>query len=181
MSAPLAQDADSGTGSSPSLRVDPIEHATEISRFWRKVRRGPDAADCWIWVGAIADDGYGRFWLNRGAQRVVRPHRYAAALALGLTLTDADVVEHIVCDNPVCVRAEPNPTGHVWPSTQAANLARMGQRGRGGGAWWQHRFASTDRASLAARSRAQRAAVRDGWDPGRLRAALDDLGSATLF
>lgn len=53
---------------------------------------------------------------RQGRERVVRPHRYAAALVLGLTLSPSDVVEHEVCDNPVCVRAEPDPvTGHVWP------------------------------------------------------------------
>ncbi len=167
--------------SAPQLVVDPAEHAAELARFWAKVVRGPDRRDCWLWVGAIADDGYGRFWLNRGGrQRAVRPHRYAVAVVHGITLGPADVVEHVVCDNPICVRAELDPaTGHVWPS-QAANLARMGQRGRGGGVWWQWRWASTDRASLAARSRAQRDAVRDGWDPDRLRAALDRAhGTAT--
>lgn len=180
--APL--DAASGAASDPwpLLRVDPGAHAAEIARFLAKVVRGPGREDCWIWVGAIADDGYGRLWLNRGGQRVVRPHRYAAALALGVTLGPDDIVEHIVCDNPICVRAETDPTtGHVWPSTQAANLARMGQRGRGGGAWWQHRWSPTDRASLAARSRAQRDAVRDGWDAERLRAALDSLNQPTTL
>lgn len=159
------------------LDVDPVAHAGEIDRFWAKVVRGPGTRDCWLWVGAIADDGYGRFWLHRdGQQRVVRPHRYAVAAVHGLQLGQHDVVEHVVCDNPICVRAEPDPrTGHVWPSTQAANLARMGQRGRGGGASWQWRWTSTDRATLAARSRAQREAVSGGWDADRLRAALDQV------
>ncbi len=157
------------------LRVDPDEHAEELARFWAKVVRGPGTRDCWLWVGAISDDGYGRFWLRRdGRQRAVRPHRYAVAAVHGLALDESDVVEHVVCDNPICVRAELDPTtGHVWPSTQAANLARMGQRGRGGGVWWQWRWRSTDRASLAARSRAQRDAVRSGWDAERLRVALE--------
>jgi hypothetical protein len=155
--------------------VDPVEHAAEVARFWSKVMRGPDPRDCAIWVGAISTDGYGRFWIKReGRQRAVRPHRYAAALVLGIVLGPDDVVEHEVYDNPICVRAELDPaTGHVWPSTQADNLARMGQRGRGGGAWWQWRWSATDRATLAARSRAQREAVRNGWDPVALRAALD--------
>ncbi len=157
------------------LVVDPVVHVDELARFWAKVVRGPGARDCWLWVGAIADDGYGRFWVRRdGRGRVVRPHRYAVAAVHGIALGVHDVAEHVVCDNPICVRAELDPaTGHVWPSTQAANLARMGQRARGGGAWWHWRWSPTDRASLAARSRAQRDAVRDGWDPERLRAALD--------
>jgi hypothetical protein len=155
--------------------VDPVEHAGELVRFWGKVVKGPGERDCWIWVGAIADDGYGRFSITRdGVEKVVRPHRYAAAAVLGIVLGSDDVVEHEVCDNPVCVRAQLDPAlGHVWPSTQAENLRRMAQRARGGGAWWQWRWASTDRASLAARSRAQREAVRHGWDPVALRAALE--------
>lgn len=157
------------------LRVDPEGHAEEIERFWAKVVRGPGKRDCWIWTGAIADDGYGRFWVRRGrVERVVRPHRYAVAVVMGVVLGPDEVVEHEVCDNPICVRAELDPaTGHVWPSTQAANLARMGRRARGGGAWWQWRWTSTDRAGLAARSRAQRDAVRGGWDARALRAALE--------
>jgi hypothetical protein len=156
-----------------SLWVDPARHADEIARFWAKVVKGPGQRDCWLWVGAIGDDGYGRLWLRReGRVQVVRPHRYAVALAHGVTLDADQVVEHETCDNPICVRAEIASTGHLWPSTQAANLARMGQRHRGGGAWWHWRFASTDRASLAARSRAQRAAVQDGWDAEALAHAV---------
>jgi hypothetical protein len=29
----------------------------ELDRFFRKVIKGPAPDDCWIWVGAIADDG----------------------------------------------------------------------------------------------------------------------------
>jgi hypothetical protein len=156
------------------LRVDRVEHAGEVARFWAKVVKGPGERDCWIWVGAISSDSYGRFWIKRDDRvRVVRPHRYAAAVQLGVVLGPDDVVEHLTCDNPVCVRAEPASTGHVWPSTQSENLRRMAQRARGGGVWWQYRWASTDRASLAARSRAQREAVRHGWNAEALRAALE--------
>jgi len=169
----LTGDDDAGTAD-PRLRVDPVEHAAEVERFWAKVVQGPGERDCWIWTGAIADDGYGRFSIRRdGRERIVRPHRYAAALVLGVVLGPDDVVEHLTCDNPVCARAELAETGHVWPSTQAANLARMGQRARGGGAWWQWRWSATDRATLAARSRAQRDAVSGGWDADALRAALE--------
>jgi hypothetical protein len=50
----------------------------EVARFWRHVVKGPGERDCWIWVGAIGDDGYGRFWTTRdGRARVLRPHRVA--------------------------------------------------------------------------------------------------------
>ena len=54
-------------------------------------REGPRETDCWLWAGggtaAIADDGYGRFWVARdGRQRVLRPHRVAWALAEGVSI-----------------------------------------------------------------------------------------------
>ncbi len=42
----------------------------ELDRFYRKVVKGPRPDDCWIWTGAIADDGYGRFAIRRdGVER----------------------------------------------------------------------------------------------------------------
>ncbi|WP_420367101.1 hypothetical protein [Curtobacterium sp. L1-20] len=35
--------------------------STAPERFWSHVVKGPAPADCWIWTGAIGDDGYGRF------------------------------------------------------------------------------------------------------------------------
>ncbi len=116
------------------LQVDSAAHAAEITRFDKFVVRGPGAGACWIWCGALADDGYGRFWLNRnGVHRVVRPNRYALALAQHLTLGDGDVAMHDVCDLPLCVRAEAIG-GHIVLGTQSDNLTRMGRTGRGGDA-----------------------------------------------
>ncbi len=99
------------------LRVDATVHAAEVARVTRFVVRGPDLRDCWLWVGAIADDGYGRFWLNRhGHKHVVRPHRYA--LARNLPLGEHDIVMHEVCELPLCVRAEAGG-GHLEVGTQA--------------------------------------------------------------
>lgn len=154
-----------------SWLVDPVSDVDEISRFWAKVRRGPAPTACWVWTGAIGDDGYGRFWISRHqVSRVVRPHRYALALAFGLDLDETEVAEHEVCDVPICVRVQGSPDDHVTASTQAANLARMGWRQRGGGAPWQSRFRGVDRASRAAASRALRDAVCDGWDAERIAA-----------
>lgn len=157
------------------LDVDPQRDHEEVRRFWAHVVKGPGAGDCWLWTGAIADDGYGRFWLRRPGRRplVVRPHRYVVALAHQIDLNTVEVSEHLVCDVPVCVRADATELDHVWPSTQAANLAGMARRGRGGGAAERHRGRGRDRASTAARSRALRQAVRGGhWDPTAIRAAL---------
>jgi len=56
---------------------------------------------------------------------VVRPNRYALALAQHLTLGDGDVTMHDVCDLPLCVRAEAIG-GHIVLGTQSDNLTRMG-------------------------------------------------------
>ncbi|UKD50737.1 hypothetical protein L3Q65_00285 (plasmid) [Amycolatopsis sp. FU40] len=174
-----------------ALVVDPEAHAREIARFLRRVVRRPatDAADpaamtCAIWTGAIGDDGYGRFSVTRdGRERTVKPHRYAVALALGLAVEAGQVIEHVVCDNPVCVHADPDPmVGHIWPSTQSENLARMQAKGRGQ-RWWLRRWSGLARAERAERSRQLAAAVRDGWDDDAVRAVLlrIDPAQATLF
>jgi hypothetical protein len=127
--------------SRPEWTVAATGDRVEVARFGAKVVRGPGPADCWLWMGAIADDGYGRFWIRRdGVVRVARPHRYALALALQVGLDDVEVAEHAVCDVPICVRAEGRQGDHIWTSTQAENLAWMGWRGRGGGADWARRF-----------------------------------------
>ncbi len=167
------------------LVVDPVVHAAEIARFEAKIVEGPGEY-CTLWRGAIGDDGYGRFSITReGRERTVKPHRYAVAYKLGVPIEFGEVVEHIVCDNPICCRAHPDPrVGHIWPSTQADNLRRMASRGRGGGRrWWVRRWSGLSRAERAERSRALAAAVRDGWDEGRVRAVLMSIhpGQMPLF
>ena len=58
----------------------------EVRRFWSHVVKGPGERDCWCWVGAIADDGYGRFWTRtpEGGQKVLRPHRVTFAMAIAV-------------------------------------------------------------------------------------------------
>jgi hypothetical protein len=183
------------------LVVDPVAHAKEIARFWSptKVVRGPGSS-CWIWTGAIGDDGYGSFSIRRPVlddaggitgdpvtgrpvmrEHVVSAPRYALAAALGARLDATMIAEHVVCDEPICVRAHDGLVdgglAHVAVSTQADNMAQMGRRGRGGGTPrpWQAR--GLDRRARVARSRALRAAVKGhGWDPERIADALAGLG-----
>lgn len=102
-----------------------------VARFRSKIVAGPEAHDCWIWTGAIGDDGYGRFWtpIPDGGQRMIRAHRYALALVTG-SLDDLDEL-HVchVCDNPICVRAEDNPTSHLYAGTAFDNMADRSRRG----------------------------------------------------
>ncbi|MEE2061804.1 hypothetical protein [Rhodococcus artemisiae] len=157
---------------------------SEVERFFRYVIKGPGPQDCHWWIGSIADDSYGRFWMKRdGRQRVVRPHRYALALALGRPLQDHEVALHVVCDNPLCVRAWEalGRPPHVVPGTQSENLASMAAKGRGGGKTQPWRWQELDRAGRVARSRRAREALRNGWDEDALRHALWQSGNPTLF
>lgn len=154
----------------------------EIDRFWSHVVKGPRETDCWIWVGAIGDDGYGRFWvmsrLHQMQHRVVRPHRVAWALAEGESIDLPPVVEHVVCDNPICVRADGTLLDHLEGSTQGANLSRIAQHGRRGSRGYRGRMLG--REATYRRSLALRAAVIDGWDDERIARALASVDEAQM-
>lgn len=164
------------------LVVDPDQHASEIERFSAKIVTPPAQDDgtpspmCSLWSGAIGDDGYGRFHVMRnGFEYTVKPHRYAVAWKLGIPVVHNQVIEHIVCDNPLCCHAHPDREhGHIWPSTQAANLRRMARKGRGGGSGWCYRkWSGLNRTERAMRSRELRdVIVEHGWDEARIRDVL---------
>lgn len=180
------------------LKVEPALHVKELARFEAKVVRGPGSS-CWFWSRAVGDDGYGSFSIRRPQldvrgvvmcdpvtgrplmrEHVVSAPRYALAAWLGVVMGQGEIAEHVVCDEPLCVRAHDGLVGggigHLSVSTQAANLATMGQRGRGGGTPrpWQSR--GPDRAARAARSRALRDVVKAyGWDPERMADAVSAL------
>jgi hypothetical protein len=51
--------------------------ATEAERFWSHVVKGPMPTDCWIWTGAITDDGCSRFWIKDDTSTTTtRRHRF---------------------------------------------------------------------------------------------------------
>ena len=157
---------------------DQVPAPAEVARFWSHVVKGPADAH-WLFTGAIGDDAYGRFWVSRaGMPRVVRASRYALELASPGGL-DSGIFALHDCDEPLCVRAEATSATHIRAGTQAENLAQMGRRGRGGGAWWSRRWTGPTVADRVARSRALREAVRDGWDDGRIRDALAALEVST--
>jgi len=69
---------------------------SEQERFWGYVLKGPAPDDCWLWTGAIADDGYGRFWTAGadGGQKIFRPQRYAYTALTGRVLTPDVLILH---------------------------------------------------------------------------------------
>lgn len=76
---------------------------------------------CWIWRGSINDHGYGLF-LYKG--RSERAHRVSYELFRGPIGRDKILCHK--CDNPPCVRPS-----HLFPGTQADNMADMKRKGRG--------------------------------------------------
>ena len=154
--------------SSHELVVDRGVHAAEIARFHRYVLAGPGERDCHPFVGAIGDDGYGRFWLGRpDGPDVVRAQRFAAAIEHGVIPAGTVAMHH--CDNPLCVRVHPR---HVVIGTQSQNLSDMGSKGRGGGSGWGRGASGLDRSARRARAHAIRAALASGWDAAALSEAL---------
>ena len=115
-------------------------------RFWSKVIRGPRPEHCWIWVGAIADDGYGRFYLD-GAS--VRPTATASPCTWRSPHHQLPELMH-ECDVPLCV----NPR-HLGMGDRRSNMVdreRKLRSANGSGL----RFRGLPRAAMAARSRALR-------------------------
>lgn len=82
------------------------------------VSKGPD---CWLWVGRVCRNGYGRFGI--AGCRDVLAHRAAFALSGG-GLSENEVVCHR-CDVKLCV----NPA-HLWLGTQSDNIQDMLQKNR---------------------------------------------------
>lgn len=150
----------------------------EAARFWSHVVKGPEIDDCWLWTGAIGDDGYGRFWVKRNdAQLVVRPQRYAYQLVTGTLLPSTVPLLHS-CDIPICAHAAADAAeSHVWPGTHTVNMLDRAQKGRHENGWSALRLWSAPRAERAQRSRDLRTVIlAHGWDRERMSAALAGVG-----
>lgn len=120
-------------------------------RFDQPARPG----GCHHWIGAIGDDGYGRFRSGAGrSARTVRPHLRVFELARGLRPVRVPLLHS--CDETGCVALE-----HLHVGTQAQNMAqqlhRRGRRGR-------RHTSVVDLRGPAGRARAIRAALAGGWD-----------------
>lgn len=127
-----------------------------VARFWGKVLRQSGDAGHWFWVGAIADDGYGRFSINHdGRTDVVRPHRYSYALAHNnIELASFGQLMH-VCDIPLCVRASDDELTHLVPGDTRVNmLDRQSKRRDDNGSGF--RWAGLAKENFARNSRALR-------------------------
>jgi hypothetical protein len=152
-------------------------------RFWDKVIKGPRPNDCWLWTGAVSDDGYGRYWIGTvQGQKAVRPQRYAHEILTGGQLPSHVMLMH-VCDIPLCVRATGGEDTHLVPGTQAENLLDRSQKRRHANAYtW--RWRGVGRANFAAQSRQLRDALKEhGWDESVIGPLMSghDPDAPTLF
>lgn len=70
-------------------------------RFFSHVMLLDDSADtCWVWVGAMRDDGRGRFWQDG---REIRAHWAGWEIRTGEPVPKDYRLEH-ECSHPQCVR-----------------------------------------------------------------------------
>lgn len=90
---------------------------TPAVRFWRYVIKPELPDDCWLWLGTIDKNGYGRAGVNVGAHRMSYEIHYGS-------IPDGLLVRHS-CHIPRCV----NPK-HLSIGTTLDNSTDMVQAGR---------------------------------------------------
>ena len=135
-------------------------------RYWAKVLKGPEGK-CWIWTGAIADDGYGRYYLHDGPGGMVRPHRYLYQVVTGQPLSDDTELLH-QCDVTICV----NPD-HLSAGSKSDNMSDRSDKRRSNHAGL--RGLSREGAELRARA-LRDIVLANGWDDEAIAAILAGAG-----
>jgi len=90
-----------------------------IDRFWSYVNKQEGEDSCWLWIGSLNSNGYGKI---RVSGRMTIAHRFAYSITYG-AIGDLSVCHH--CDVKPCVR----PT-HLFLGTQRENIQDAIEKGR---------------------------------------------------
>jgi hypothetical protein len=93
-----------------------------IERFWKRVDKNgpivrPDLGPCWLWIGAVRKDGYGRFSLSSRGSVIAHRWGWEYAFKRGPVPRGLDL-DHL-CRVHRCVRES-----HLEPVTRLVNLQR---------------------------------------------------------
>lgn len=91
------------------------ECSDPIDRFMKKVKK---TRYCWIWLGRVNHNGYGRFNLGRSEDGQAFAHRYSHEIFNGAFDKSLYVLHK--CDNSLCV----NPK-HLYAGTAKDNIDDM--------------------------------------------------------
>ena len=89
-----------------------------VKRFLRLVKK---TSGCWIWIGEVRKNGYGRFYLS--ARRPVYAHRMSWKVKHGRLRRKDCILHH--CDNRRCVRPS-----HLFLGTRKINNLDMMRKNR---------------------------------------------------
>lgn len=93
-------------------------HQPTAARFWNKV---DTSGDCWVWIGALNENGYGVLH-NKSGERLA--HRFSYELEHGDGSASGLFILH-KCDNPRCVKP-----AHLFAGTHIDNMTDMRAKGR---------------------------------------------------
>lgn len=98
------------------------EGSTHALRFWSRTALTANPEKCWLWLGTVGTEGYGRIVVPNVGE--CGTHRYAYYLFNG-RWPDPQCLH--TCDVRLCV----NPH-HLWEGTQRDNMLDMVAKGRHG-------------------------------------------------
>lgn len=145
------------------VELDPATRAVLLDRFFAKVVVDPRPGGCSYWIGAIADDGYGRVQAAIGVgSPTVAAHTFLWELRHGPVPAGKRLLHR--CDETSCV-----DDTHLEAGTQSENIRQMIRRGRSPR---RGHAGNTDTRGAARRARAIAAALRNGWDEAAYTAAV---------